>query len=80
MQLLSLEQINLVHLAMDRERSASVQRPMLGQQIEASKAEVARGLFERVDETISQAVTIDGQTYLRSCYKLKSSTTKKQVS
>lgn len=47
---------------MDRERSqASID--LAGQQVEASKAEVARGLFERVDETISQAVTIDGQTY-----------------
>jgi hypothetical protein len=48
--------------AMDRERSqASID--LAGQQVEASKAEVARGLFERVDETISQPVTIDGQTY-----------------
>lgn len=48
--------------AMERERSqASID--LAGQQVEASKAEVARGLFERVDETISQPVTIDGQTY-----------------
>jgi len=48
--------------AMDRERSqASID--LAGQQVEASKAEVARGLFERVDETISQPVTIDDQTY-----------------
>ena len=33
------------------------------QQTEASKADVKRGLFERVDETISQAVTIDGKTF-----------------
>lgn len=33
------------------------------QQTEASKADVKRGLFERVDETISQAVTIDGNTF-----------------
>lgn len=48
--------------AMERERSqASID--LAEQQVEASKAEVARGLFERVDETISQPVTIDGQTY-----------------
>ena len=48
--------------AMDRERSqASID--LAEQQVEASKAEVARGLFERVDETISQAVTIDGKTF-----------------
>jgi len=48
--------------AQQRETSEA-QAAYATQQTEASKAQVARGLFERVDETISQAVTIDGKTF-----------------
>jgi len=46
----------------DRDRSQAAIE-LAQQQVEASKADVKRGLFERVDETISQAVTIDGKTF-----------------
>jgi hypothetical protein len=48
--------------AIGRERSQAA-IDLATQQVEASKADVKRGLFERVDETISQAVTIDGKTF-----------------